>query len=96
MNLKYLHNVTTLKLDQEKCTGCGLCIQVCPHEVYRIDHGKAKIVDLDSCMECGACSQNCAFNAISVKAGVGCASALLISKIKGKPVECGCSDSCCG
>lgn len=96
MRLKYLRDVTTLQLNREKCTGCGMCIQVCPHEVYQIENGKAVIVDRDGCMECGACSRNCPFEAISVRAGVGCASALLISKIKGKSVECGCSENCCG
>ena len=28
--LIYLKNVVTLQLDQEKCTGCGTCLEVCP------------------------------------------------------------------
>ena len=31
---RYLKNVVSLSLDQEKCIGCGLCIQVCPHNVF--------------------------------------------------------------
>jgi len=95
MKLRYLRDVTTLRLDREKCTGCGMCVQVCPHEVYQIKNRKAVIVDRDACMECGACSRNCHFEAISLRAGVGCAYALLMSKLKRKSIECGCPEECC-
>lgn len=78
--MKYLKNVVTLKLDEEKCTGCGICTEVCPHQVFKLFDGKVAIQDRDSCMECGACARNCPFSVISVAAGVGCAYAV----IKGK------------
>lgn len=34
MGLKYLPNVVTLELDQERCIGCNRCIEVCPHGVF--------------------------------------------------------------
>ena len=43
---RYLENVATLKLDTEKCTGCGMCVTVCPHSVFVIKEGKAIIDDL--------------------------------------------------
>ena len=58
-NLIYLKNVTTLKLDVDKCIGCGLCTQVCPHEVFAINSKKAEIINKDACMECGACAYSC-------------------------------------
>ena len=54
MRLRYLEGVTTLKLDDEKCIGCGRCAEVCPHAVFEITDRKTHIVDLDACMECGA------------------------------------------
>ncbi|NIP43261.1 MAG: 4Fe-4S dicluster domain-containing protein, partial [candidate division Zixibacteria bacterium] len=54
---KYLEDVVTLELDQEKCTGCRMCTAVCPHEVFRVDNGQASFRDRDACMECGACMQ---------------------------------------
>jgi len=98
MKHKYLRNVVTLKLNEEKCTGCGMCINVCPHEVLLIKGGKAHIVDENSCMECGACAKNCLFSAISVKSGVGCASAIIVGKLAGTEPNCGCTDNdngCC-
>jgi NAD-dependent dihydropyrimidine dehydrogenase PreA subunit len=74
---RYLKNVATLKLNQPACVGCGRCLEVCPHQVFRMSGKKADIVDLDACMECGACALNCPVKAISVKSGVGCASGMI-------------------
>jgi ferredoxin len=73
----YLKNVTTLEFDPDSCTGCGRCIEVCPHHVFRPCGNKIAIQDRDLCMECGACATNCPSEAIRVEAGVGCASGLI-------------------
>ncbi len=76
---RYIDNVSTLALDSERCIGCGMCVLVCPHGVFRCEAGKAVTVDRDVCIECGACALNCPTDALSVKPGVGCAS-LIISR----------------
>jgi ferredoxin len=90
--LVYLPGVVTLEFFGEKCTGCGLCLEVCPHQVLAMDNGLVRIVDADACMECGACATNCPFGAISVQSGVGCAAAVIKSSLgRGKsegPVCC--------
>ena len=61
----------------EKCTGCTLCIKVCPFDAIRImdkseDSGlasvsqshKKAVLDLDKCNLCGACVPACKFKAI--------------------------------
>ena len=95
--LRYLPGVISLRLDQEKCLGCGMCAVVCPHRVFRIENKKARIVDRDACMECGACALNCTSEAISVQKGVGCVAAIITGAIKGTEPSCDCSDgsSCC-
>lgn len=75
--LVYLRNVVTLKLDETRCSGCGMCLQVCPHGVLAKQNGTVEIVAQDACMECGACAKNCPTAALSVKTGVGCASAVI-------------------
>ena len=75
--LRYLKNVTTLKLDLGKCIGCGMCTVVCPHAVFALRDGKARVEDRDACMECGACARNCPVGAITVRSGVGCAQGLI-------------------
>lgn len=87
--MKYLSDVTTLRLFDDRCTGCGMCAVVCPHGVLAIDNGLARIVARDSCMECSACSRNCPEEAITVQTGVGCAQAVINSML-GKS-----STSCC-
>ncbi len=90
-NLVYLKNIVTLKLDENKCTGCGMCLEVCPHEVFKMNSKHAVIQNRDACMECGACSRNCPFGAVSVEAGVGCAAAVINSLLGRNGGEC-----CCG
>lgn len=84
----YLSNVVTLKLDEEKCTGCGMCLEVCPHKVLEMNRTHVRIQNRDACMECGACSRNCPFDAISVDAGVGCAAAVINSMLGRSGREC--------
>ena len=89
--LIYLKDVVTLKLDPEKCIGCGMCLLVCPHAVLSLTNGKVDIVNRDACMECGACAQNCPVNALSVQAGVGCATAVINSALGRKNGSCCCT-----
>lgn len=71
MRHKYLKNVVTLQLNNDKCTGCGMCANVCPHGVFQMVNGKAQVKHKDRCIECGACAKNCAFGAVIVNPGVG-------------------------
>ena len=91
--MKYLSNVVSLVFVEEKCIGCGTCIEVCPHAVFERSEKKVRITDIDSCMECGACANNCEFYALRVNAGVGCAFAIIKSMITGGKAVCGCSDT---
>lgn len=97
--LQYLQNVSTLKLNSESCKGCGVCVTVCPHAVFKISGGKAQITDINNCMECGACSRNCQYGAISVRSGVGCAAGIINGFLNNSEPTCGCSEtsknSCC-
>lgn len=96
--LIYLPDVVTLELFEEKCNGCGMCVTVCPHEVFELSDRKAHIKNRDYCMECGACSLNCKPGAISVNSGVGCAAGIINGILKNTEPTCDCSGSstnCC-
>ena len=87
--LKYLPGVATLELDLETCTGCGMCVTVCPHAVLVGENATARIVDRDACMERGACARNCPVAALRVRAGVGCAAAVINGAL-GRGGDCCC------
>jgi len=95
MGFVYLKNVSTLQIDPSRCGGCGMCVEVCPHNVFRVENLKAHITNLDLCMECGACAKNCAAHALTVRAGVGCADAVIRGKLSGTEPACGCSQRDC-
>ena len=89
-HLIYLKDVVTLKLEQEKCVGCGVCLSVCPHAVLSLTNGKIEIADRDACMECGACARNCPAEALNVRSGVGCAVAVINAMLGRKSSSCCC------
>jgi len=95
MKHKYLKNVTTLSYNAEKCTGCGICAEVCPHGVFDVSGGKAIVAEKDLCMECGACALNCSAKAIEVNSGTGCATAVIFSWFTGKEPTCDCGEGGC-
>lgn len=94
MKIRYLKDVVTLQLDEKKCTSCGICIEVCPHEVLLLKDKQVRIHDHDACIECGACAINCPFNAITVRVGVGCAAAIIRGGLTGGEPCCDRGDCC--
>jgi Pyruvate/2-oxoacid:ferredoxin oxidoreductase delta subunit len=53
-------------IDEEKCTGCGLCIPNCAEGALQIVDGKAKLVSEKFCDGLGACLGHCPEDAITV------------------------------
>ena len=54
-------------VDQDKCTGCGACVDVCPNSVFEMgDDGKAKVKNESACVACMACVGTCPVEAITV------------------------------
>lgn len=91
----YLKNVATLELAPEDCIGCGMCADVCPHQVFTVAGEQAHIAALDNCMECGACERNCPSGAIRVDAGVGCAAGLITEWLRERKLRSA-GGQCCG
>jgi ferredoxin len=90
--LIYLKDVVSLQMDDGKCVGCGMCLLVCPHEVFYKTNGSVRIRNRDACMECGACAKNCPTEAIAVRSGVGCANAVINAALGRKNAPCCCID----
>jgi NAD-dependent dihydropyrimidine dehydrogenase PreA subunit len=97
--MKYISSKITLEFMADSCTGCGRCVEVCPHGVFAMEGDRAVLKARDRCMECGACARNCDYGALKVNAGVGCASAIITGMIRGTEPSCDCGSSgtaCCG
>ena len=54
-----------IKIDEEKCNGCGLCVDACHEGAIAMVKGKAKLIRDDYCDGLGDCLPVCPTNAIS-------------------------------
>lgn len=54
-----------IKIDEEKCNGCGLCAEACHESAIGMVNGKAKLLRDDYCDGMGDCLPNCPAGAIS-------------------------------
>jgi len=58
---------TIIKIDEDKCTGCGLCIPNCPEGALQVIDGKARLVSDLMCDGLGACIGHCPEGAIETE-----------------------------
>lgn len=56
-----------VKIDEEKCDGCGSCVPSCAEGALRIIDGKAKLVSEVYCDGLGACLGECPQGAITIE-----------------------------
>ncbi len=54
-----------VKVNVEKCTGCGDCTDACPSEALKVDNGKVS-VNGDDCSDCAACVDVCPESSLSL------------------------------
>jgi len=55
-----------IKVEVEKCTGCGTCVDTCPVGVYEVKDGKSTPVKVSECFVCRACETQCPSACIEV------------------------------
>jgi len=56
-----------IKIDEEKCNGCGQCVVDCAEGALAIIDGKAKLVKESYCDGLGACIGNCPTGALTIE-----------------------------
>lgn len=54
-------------IDENKCTGCGKCVDACPTGALVIVNKKAKLIDERSCDGFGSCIAACPYNALRLE-----------------------------
>lgn len=55
-----------IDVDEEKCIGCGECVEVCPSDVYEIQDEKSVVVNEEECVGCESCLDVCEQEAITL------------------------------
>lgn len=56
-----------IKIDEDKCNGCGLCIPNCPEGALQVVDGKARLISDLFCDGLGACIGHCPQGAIIIE-----------------------------
>ena len=55
----------TIQRDNERCVGCGVCVQTCPYAAVALDPAMQKaVITYTECMGCGVCVDKCPHQAI--------------------------------
>ncbi|MBO7254354.1 MAG: 4Fe-4S binding protein [Clostridia bacterium] len=82
-----------IKIDEEKCNGCGACADACHEGAIEMINGKAKLTRENYCDGLGDCLPACPVNAITFEEREAPAydeKAVIASKEKKSPSPCGC------
>ena len=56
-----------ITVDNDKCIGCGECVDICPVEVYELQNEKSVPVNAEECVGCESCIEVCEQEAITVR-----------------------------
>lgn len=56
-----------VRIDEDLCTGCGLCVMPCAEGAIRIVDGKAKVMKEEFCDGAGVCLGTCPEGAITIE-----------------------------
>lgn len=64
-----------ITINQERCKGCGLCVEACPKKILAIDenivnskgYSPVEMTDQDKCIACAFCARMCPDCVITVE-----------------------------
>ena len=85
-----------IQIDEEKCNGCGICVNACHEGALTIENGKAKLIRDDYCDGLGNCLPACPMNAISFieREALPYDEAAVLANMQAKKAQaCGCPGS---
>lgn len=97
MNTRVVRDI--IRIDEEKCDGCGACVLSCAEGAIQIIDGKARLISDNYCDGLGACLGECPRGALSIEKRESeefdekAVEEHLASKQKNEPLPCGCPGS---
>ena len=62
--------IAEIEVNKDLCSGCGVCVTVCPYDAARLeksDEGLVAVIDDVKCKRCGLCTTACPAGAIIIK-----------------------------
>jgi len=62
--------ISEIEVNKDVCSGCGVCIAVCPYDATRLEkseEGPVAVIDDLKCKRCGVCVSACPTEAITIK-----------------------------
>jgi len=59
--------LTTFVIDEDKCTGCTLCLRACPTDAITGEVRVPHVIDQEKCITCGSCRDVCPVDAVEVR-----------------------------
>ena len=68
--LDYQSEIPDIKIDENLCSGCAVCIGLCPYDALRLTKDKERPIaeiDVRKCKRCGVCVTACPSSAIIIK-----------------------------
>jgi NAD-dependent dihydropyrimidine dehydrogenase PreA subunit len=59
--------VSSIEVDRERCSGCGVCVEMCPLDLIRFGTDGVPYLKYDECWYCDVCVQECPEGAIRLR-----------------------------
>jgi NAD-dependent dihydropyrimidine dehydrogenase PreA subunit len=73
-----------IEINKAACTGCDVCVEICPTDVLRLDSQKKAFAAYEQdCQACFLCEWDCAFEAIRVSPTTPCRAGARLSPSRG-------------
>jgi NADH-quinone oxidoreductase subunit F len=63
---KVCRPLLTYTVDEEKCTGCMVCLKNCPVKAITGERKKVHFISQEICTKCGVCFSKCKFDSITL------------------------------
>jgi len=74
--------------NEERCSGCEMCVRVCPQMILEVVDSKVRVKDETRCMGCFGCEDECPVGALRILRAPQSVLEFDIEEAPGKVTEC--------